>query len=86
MAKITYSVAMAQAVRRVKKPVKGLVVDVIALPDFLAVRVYEENILEYSDNQREAIMSYLLTVRDLIRSYGTPCHLDGARGVPRKRK
>ena len=68
---------MAQAVRRIKQPVKGLVVDVRGLPQFLAVSVYEENIMEYNDGQREAIMEYLIMVREVIRSYGVPCEIQG---------
>jgi hypothetical protein len=77
MAKIIYSLDMAQAVRRIKQPVKGLVVDVRGLPQFLAVSVYEENIMEYNDGQREAIMEYLIMVREVIRSYGVPCEIQG---------
>jgi hypothetical protein len=77
MAKIIYSLDMAQAVRRIKQPVKGLVMDIRGLPQFLAVSVYEENIMEYNDGQREAIMEYLIMVREVIRSYGVPCEIQG---------
>jgi predicted methyltransferase len=56
------------------------------LPNFLAVTVYEENILEYNDYQREAIMSYLIMVRDVIRSYNVPCELHGETHMPRRGK
>lgn len=68
---------MAQAVRRIKQPVKGLVMDIRGLPQFLAVSVYEENVMEYNDGQREAIMEYLIMVREVIRSYGVPCEIQG---------
>ena len=77
MAKITYNLDMAKAIRRIKKPVKGLVMDIRGLPEFLCVAVYEENIMEYSDSQREAIMEYLIMVREVIRSYGVPCEIQG---------
>lgn len=77
MAKITYNLDMAKAIRRIKKPVKGLVMDIRGLPEFLCVAVYEENIMEYSDSQREAIMEYLIMVREIIRSYGVPCEIQG---------
>jgi hypothetical protein len=77
MARIIYSLDMAQAVRRIKQPVKGLVMDIRGLPQFLAVSVYEENIMEYNDGQREAIMEYLIMVREVIRSYGVPCEIQG---------
>ena len=77
MGKIFYSLDMAQAVRRIKQPVKGLVMDIRGLPQFLAVSVYEENVMEYNDGQREAIMEYLIMVREVIRSYGVPCEIQG---------
>lgn len=77
MAKIRYDIDMAKAIRRIKKPVKGLVMDIRGLPDFLAVSVYEENIMEYNETQRMAIMDYLVTVREVIRSYGVPCEIQG---------
>lgn len=77
MTRIHYDIDMAKAVRRIKKPVKGLVMDIRGLPEFLAVSVYEENIMEYNDSQREAIMEYLIMVREVIRSYGVPCEIQG---------
>lgn len=77
MARIRYDIDMAKAIRRIKKPVKGLVMDIRGLPDFLAVSVYEENIMEYNETQRMAIMEYLVTVREVIRSYGVPCEIQG---------
>jgi hypothetical protein len=81
--RIVYNLDMARAIRRIKQPVKGLVMDIKGLPNFLAVTVYEENILEYNDYQREAIMSYLIMVRDVIRSYNVPCELNGETYMPR---
>lgn len=77
MAKIRYDDNMARAIRQIKKPVKGLVMDIRGLPNFLAVSVYEENIAEYNETDRMAIMDYLITVRDVIRSYGVPCEIQG---------
>jgi hypothetical protein len=74
---------MARAVRNIKPPVKGLVVDIKGLPNFLAVTVYEENIMEYNDYQRGAIMEHLIMVRDLIRSYNVPCIINGEKYMPR---
>ena len=70
---------MASKVRQIKPPVKKLVLDVRARPNYLALTVYESNIMEYSENQRAAIMEYLLLVRQLIQSYGTPCEIEGMK-------
>jgi hypothetical protein len=87
MAKISYDIGMAKAVRQLKQPVKGLKMDVVARPNYLALTVYESNIMEYNDGQRADIMEYLLLVRQLIQSYGTPCEIEGVKyDSERKRK
>lgn len=70
---------MARKIREIKVPVKGLQLDVRARPNYLALTVYEENVREYNETQRMALMDYLLLVRKLIQSYGTPCELEGIR-------
>ena len=80
MARIKYTVEMAKKIRGIKCPVKGLKMDIRARPNYLALTVYEDNIMEYSESQRWQIMEYLLLVRDLIISYGSPCELEGLAG------
>jgi hypothetical protein len=77
MAKIKYSVEMAKKVREIKVPVKGLKLNIIARPNYLALTVYEENVMEYNESQRMQLMEYLLMVRSLIQSYGSPCEIEG---------
>jgi hypothetical protein len=79
MAKISYDIGMAKAIRQLKQPVRGLKMDIIARPNYLAVTVYESNIMEYNDSQRADIMEYLLLVRQVIQSYGTPCEIEGVK-------
>lgn len=75
---------MAKALRKVKKPYKDLVVDVMARPNYLALVVYENNIMEYEVDQRVNIMEYLLMMREVIQSYGVRCELEGAKGSVRR--
>lgn len=89
MVKIRYTVDMAKKVRDIKCPVRGLVMDVRARPNYLALTVYESNVMEYNETDRMALMDYLLTVRQLIMSYGTPCEIEGMKYTDeqaRKRK
>jgi hypothetical protein len=79
MAKITYTTEMAKKIRDVKVPVKNLKLDIRARPNYLALTVYEENVMEYNESQRMALMEYLLLVRELIQSYGTPCEIEGVK-------
>jgi hypothetical protein len=77
MAKIQYTIEMAKKIRDIKVPVKKLQMDIRARPNYLAVTVYEDNVMEYNESQRFQLMEYLLLVRQLIMSYGTPCEIEG---------
>jgi hypothetical protein len=79
MVKISYTIDMAKKIRDVKVPVKGLILDIRARPNYLALTVYESNIMEYSESQRMQLMEYLLMIRKLIMSYGTPCEIEGMK-------
>ena len=81
MEKIKYTVDMAKKIREVKVPVKYLKMDIRARPNYLALTVYEENIMEYNESQRMQIMEYLLLVRQIIQSYGSPCEIEGIKYV-----
>jgi hypothetical protein len=85
MGKIFYNVAMAKAIRKVKMPVKHLKMDVRARPNYLALTVYEENIMEYEENKRMQIMEYLLLCKQLIESYGVRCEIEGIKYDKRKK-
>ena len=79
MEKIQYTVEMARKIRAIKPPVKNLTLDIRARPNYLALTVYESNIMEYNESQRMQVMEYLLLVRNLIQSYGAPCEIEGMK-------
>ena len=81
MAKIFYNVEMARKLREIKKPVKDLKLDVRARPNYLALTIYEENVMQYEIDKRVDIMDYLLLCRNLIMSYGVPCEIEGIKYV-----
>jgi hypothetical protein len=82
--KITYNLTMAKALRNIKAPYKGLVVDIRTRPNYLALVVYEENIMQYESEQRMNIMEYLLMMRSVIESYNVRCEIEGAKGSARR--
>lgn len=84
MEKIKYTVQMAKDIRKIKCPVKNLIMDIRARPNYLAVTVYEDNVMEFNESQRFQIMEYLLLVRQLIMAYGTPCEIEGWQGNGRE--
>lgn len=79
MEKIKYTTEMARKIRGINRPVKSLILDVRARPNYLALTVYESNIMEMNESQRMSVMDYLVLVRELIMSYGTPCEIEGMK-------
>jgi len=79
-----YTKDMAKAVRQIKPPVKELLLDIIRHPDYIGLRIYEENVMQYEINQRADIMQYLLLVKQLIETYGSRCEIEGVKYESRK--
>lgn len=73
---------MKQAIRQIKIPYKGLVVDFVDMDKYLALRVYENQIMSMSSGQQLGVMEYLQLLRTTIESYGVTCHFEGAKGDP----
>ena len=85
MEKIFYNLDMAKNIRKIKMPVKDLKMDVRARPNYLALTVYEENVMQYEIDKRADIMEYLLLCKQLIESYGVRCEIEGIKYVNSKK-
>jgi hypothetical protein len=77
---VFYTKEMALKIRDIKKPVHDLQMDIVEYPDFLAIRLYENNFLQYGDNVRMKIIDYVEKVKRVIESYGVRCELEGKPG------
>lgn len=77
-----YTEDMKKAVHSLKKPYRDLRYAVVEYPDFLVVRVYENNIMSFGIDQRVAILEHLELVRKTIESFGVQCELEGVKGDP----
>lgn len=77
--KIFYNLQMAQALRNLKPPYKGIILDVRTRPNWIALVVYEENIMSFNPHQQENIMEWLWMARDLMQSFGTRCEIEGIK-------
>jgi hypothetical protein len=51
--------------------------DIVQYPDFLALRLYEDNFIQYHGTQKEMVIDYIMKVKKLIESYGVRCELEG---------
>lgn len=72
---------MAKAIRTIKAPYRGIIMDIRKRPNYIAVSVHEENIMSFSEEKRVAIMEYLLQVRAMIQNFGVRCEIEGIKYV-----
>jgi len=78
---VFYTEEMKRKVWEIKKP-SLLLMDVVKYPDFLALRLYEDNFLQFEGTKKEIVIDYVSKVKKLIESYGVRCELEG---VPSER-
>lgn len=74
---VFYTKEMKNAVRQIKRPDSDLLLDIVMYPDFLALRLYEDNFIKYHGSKKEQIIDYVMKVKKLIESYGVRCELEG---------
>lgn len=74
---VFYNEEMKKRVREIKKPM-FLLMDIAMYPDFLALRLYEDNFLQFEGSKKEEVIDYVSKVKKLIESYGVRCELEGA--------
>jgi len=74
---VFYNKVMADAVRGIKRPVTGLQMDIVKYPEFLCLRLYEDNFIQFTGNKKEMVIDYLQKVKKVIESYGVRCELEG---------
>lgn len=79
---VFYNNEMAQKVKQIKVPVTGLQMDIAKYPDFLAIKLYEDNFILFDGVKKEMVIDYVGRVKKVIESYGVRCELVG---VPSER-
>jgi len=78
---VFYTEEMKKRVREIKKPML-LLMDIAMYPEFLSLRLYEDNFLQFDGSKKEEVIDYVSKVKKLIESYGVRCELEG---VPSER-
>jgi hypothetical protein len=73
---VFYTEEMKKAVHQVKKP-SMLLMDIVMYPDFLALRLYEDNFLQFEGTKKEMVIDYVAKIKRLLESYGVRCELEG---------
>ena len=74
---VFYTPEMAKSLRGINKPVSNLQMDVVKYPEFLALRLYEDNFIQFDGTKKEMVIDYVSKVKKLIESYGVRCELEG---------
>lgn len=77
MGQVFYTEEMAKAIRQIKPPYPGIKLDIRRRPNYIALTIHEDNIMEFSQEKRMGIMEYLLQVRAMIEKFGVRCELEG---------
>lgn len=78
---VFYNDEMKKKIREVKKPML-LLMDIAMYPEFLAIRLYEDNFLQFDGSEKEKVIDYVSKVKKVIESFGVRCELEG---VPSER-
>jgi hypothetical protein len=74
---VFYTQEMAKKIREIKKPVHDLQMDIVKYPEFLAIRLYEDNFIQYHGSKKEMVIEYVGKVKKVIESFGVRCELEG---------
>jgi len=77
---VFYSKEMALKIRGLQKPIHTLQMDIIKYPEFLAIRLYEDNFKQYDGSIKMRVIDYIEMVKKIIESFGVRCELEGAPG------
>lgn len=81
---VFYNKEMALKIRELKKPVNGLQMDIVKYPDFLAIRLYEDNFSQYDGSIKMQVIEYVEMVKKILETYGVRVELEGKPGGNRK--
>lgn len=80
-----YTDSVRKIFKTMAAPYPNFIVDVVEYPDYLALRVYRNNIESFSEGAKVGLAEYLFKLRDAIRSECN-CHIEGVEDDPPGRK
>ena len=77
---VFYTEEMKKTVHSIKRP-SMLLMDIVKYPDFLALRLYEDNFLQFDGIKKEIVIDYVSKIKKIIESYGVRCELEGKQSA-----
>ncbi|QWT30042.1 hypothetical protein SEA_TUNATARTARE_174 [Streptomyces phage TunaTartare] len=80
-----YTPTVQKIFKTIRPPYPNFIVDIVEYPDYLALRVYKDNVESFSEPQKIGLSEYLYRLRDTIRSE-VNCHIEGVTDAPPSRR
>lgn len=77
---VFYTKEMAKKVRALSSPTRDLQMDIVKYPEFLAIRLYEDNFSQYDGSMKLRVIDYIEMVKKVLESYGVRVELEGKPG------
>jgi hypothetical protein len=77
---VFYTKEMAKKVRELKSPALDLQMDIVKYPEFLAIRLYEDNFSQYDGSLKMRVIEYVEMVKTILETYGVRVELEGKPG------
>ena len=74
---VFYNKDMAVKVRQLRKDLPSLELDIVEYPEFLAIRLYEDNFIQFDGIKKEMVIDCVDKIKKMIESYGVRCELEG---------
>jgi hypothetical protein len=82
--RLKYDKTMAKAIRSIPKPLK-FTMDIVEHMEYIEVRVYENQLMQFNDSKRVQAMEYLNKIDTLLKSFGLKSFIGGSHGDPPRR-
>ena len=77
---VFYTKEMSRKVRELRSPARDLQMDIVKYPEFLAIRLYEDNFSQYDGSMKVRVIEYIELVKNVLESYGVRVELEGKPG------
>ena len=74
---VFYNKEMAKRARELKKDLPTLELDIVQYPEFLAIRLSEDNFIQFTGIKKEMVIDCVDKIKKMIESYGVRCELEG---------
>jgi hypothetical protein len=68
--------------KEMKAPYPGVVIDIVENPNYVGLRVYENQVMSLSNEKQYGVMMHLHEMRKVVQNFGYKCFFEGSKGDP----